>query len=150
MIETLTNRPATTGEPQVTLTIPCAAEFVGTVRLTVLGIASRMNLSIDAVEDVKMAVGEACTNAIERYRERGVLPDGPVPTLTIRAHTDARQLTLEIEDNVAAMPAGTPAPLETEVDTQSIGARLMEILVDEYSMEDRPGGKTVVRLTKYI
>jgi hypothetical protein len=99
---------------------------------------------------VKMAVGEACTNAIERYRERGVVPNGRMPTLTIRAYTDARQLTLEIEDNVAAMPAGTPAPLNAEVDTQAIGARLMEILVDEYSMEDRPGGKTVVRLTKYI
>ena len=31
-----------------------------------LGIASRMPFSYDEVEDVRLAVGEACTHAVER------------------------------------------------------------------------------------
>ena len=50
----------------VTLTIPCAPEYVGTARLTILGVASRMGFSYDQVEDIRLAVGEACANAIER------------------------------------------------------------------------------------
>jgi serine/threonine-protein kinase RsbW len=152
MAETQTSGPADLpGEPQVTLTIPCAAEFVGTVRLTVMGIASRLRLSIDQVEDVKMAVGEACTHAIERYRSRGHLNGTAAPTITVRSFNDLGRLTLEVEDNVAAIPAGTPVASESEgVNTQEIGARLMEILVDEYAMEERPGGRTVVRLVKSL
>ena len=47
------------------LTIPCASEFVGVVRLAISGIASRMNYSIEEIEDIKVSVSEACTNAIQ-------------------------------------------------------------------------------------
>jgi serine/threonine-protein kinase RsbW len=152
MAETQNNGLASaTGGPQVTLTIPCTAEYVGTVRLTVMGVASRLKLSIDQVEDVKMAVGEACTHAIERLRQRGTPGANQSPTITVRSYHEADRLILEVEDNVAGLPAGRPEPSPLEgVDTQEIGARLMEILVDEYAMEERPGGLTVVRLVKSL
>ena len=51
---------------QVELILPCRPEYVGVARLAVLGIASRMPFSYDEVEDVRLAVGEACTHALER------------------------------------------------------------------------------------
>ncbi|HOM71293.1 MAG TPA: ATP-binding protein, partial [Armatimonadota bacterium] len=50
---------------QIRLEIPSATEYVGVVRRAVEGIARRMNFDSSEVEDLKLAVGEACTNAIK-------------------------------------------------------------------------------------
>lgn len=44
--------------------VPAKAEYVGVVRLTVSGIANRMGFSYDEIEDIKVAVAEACTNVV--------------------------------------------------------------------------------------
>ena len=43
-------------------------EFVRVVRLAVMGVASRMPFSYDDIEDIKLAVSEACNNAILHAR----------------------------------------------------------------------------------
>lgn len=47
----------------VELKIPAKAEYVGVVRLLLSGVASRLGFSFDDIEDIKLAVAEACTNA---------------------------------------------------------------------------------------
>lgn len=130
----------------VQLIIPCRPEYVGVARLAVLGIASRMPFSYDEVEDVRLAVGEACTHAVERAGTGAA-------TIRITSTLDGRALTIEVQDDVAE--AGTAAPTEEAklleeagVDQEGLGALLMEILVDEVKIETTPGG-TLVRLTKY-
>lgn len=130
----------------VYLTIPCRAEYVGVARLAVLGIASRMPFSYDEVEDVRLAVGEACTHAIERA---GTL----AATIRIVSTIGARALTLEVSDDVAEADTAAPTEeaqllAEAGVDEQGLGALLMEILVDEVKIETSPTG-TRVLLTKY-
>jgi serine/threonine-protein kinase RsbW len=49
----------------VDLRVPCKAEWVALVRLSVAAFASRLNFSIDEIEDIKLAVAEACTNCIQ-------------------------------------------------------------------------------------
>lgn len=49
----------------VEMRIPAKAEYVGVVRLTVSGIASRMGFSYDDIEDLKIAISEAITNTVE-------------------------------------------------------------------------------------
>src|ERR1700693_1912257 len=53
------------GEAVVELRIPAKPEYVGVARLAILGVASRMRFSYDEVEDIRLAVGEACTTAVE-------------------------------------------------------------------------------------
>jgi serine/threonine-protein kinase RsbW len=130
----------------VELVIPCRPEYVGVDRLAVLGIASRMPFSYDEVEDVRLAVGEACTHAVERAGSAEA-------KIKIVSNVDAHSLVIEVSDDV---PSGTePAPpsedaqlLGEGVDTQGLGALLMEILVDEVKIESGTAG-TRVRLTKY-
>lgn len=132
---------------QVELILPCRPEYVGVARLAVLGIASRMPFSYDEVEDVRLAVGEACTHAVERAGDTAA-------TIHITSHISPTALTIEVEDDVAA--DASPAALTEEaqllaeagVDQQGLGALLMEILVDEVEIETRPTG-TRVRLTKF-
>jgi len=49
----------------VQLTLPAQSEFISVARLTVSGIAARMNFNVNDIEDIKVAVSEACTNAIQ-------------------------------------------------------------------------------------
>ena len=50
--------------PSMEIRIPASADWVRVVRLTVAGIAGRMGFTFDDVEDIKLAVAEACNNAI--------------------------------------------------------------------------------------
>lgn len=137
-------------EPQadtVKLVIPCRPEYVGVARLAVLGIASRMPFSYDEVEDVRLAVGEACSHAVERAGQAQA-------NIQITSVIGTQSLVIEVADNV---PAGTEPATPPEdaqliadagVDQQGLGALLMEILVDEVKIETTASG-TTVRLVKH-
>jgi serine/threonine-protein kinase RsbW len=49
----------------VELKIPAKAEWVAVARLAVAAVASRLNFSVDELEDIKLAIAEACTNSIQ-------------------------------------------------------------------------------------
>lgn len=44
--------------------IPGRPEFVGVVRLVIAGLATRLNCHQEEIEDLKVAVAEACNNAV--------------------------------------------------------------------------------------
>ncbi len=46
------------------LSIPGKPEYVGTVRLAISSLANCAGFDIEAVEDIKVAVSEACTNVV--------------------------------------------------------------------------------------
>ena len=48
----------------IELSIPHRSEYIGMIRLTVASIASRMGFDIEDIEDMKVALSEACSNAI--------------------------------------------------------------------------------------
>lgn len=140
---------------QVTLLIPATPEYVGTARLTILGVAGRMGFTYDQVEDIRLAVGEACANAIERVQQK--LGENAHDThVTIRCYADSTKLTVEVEDGTVSSTVHAegvdlerPASEVAEMNSQELGALLMEILVDEVAVETASNGGALVRLTKY-
>lgn len=69
----------------IEMRLPAKAEYVGVIRLTVSGIANRMGFTYEDIEDLKVAISEAVTNATTHaYEEEddgevtigfGVYPD---------------------------------------------------------------------------
>ena len=53
-----------TSPEMIELSIPHRSEYVSMIRLTVTSIASRMGFDIEEIEDMKVALSEACSNAI--------------------------------------------------------------------------------------
>jgi len=78
----------------VELRIPCRPEYVGVARLAILGVASRMRFSYDAVEDVRLAVGEACTTSVD-WAARNKKEDTSV---LVRSLITDKKLTVDIID----------------------------------------------------
>jgi serine/threonine-protein kinase RsbW len=59
----------------IEMQIPAKAEYVGVIRLTLSGIASRMGYTYEDIEDLKIAVSEACTNAVVHAYDKDEVGD---------------------------------------------------------------------------
>ena len=55
----------------VKLTVPAVSDYIAVVRLAIAGVAARMNFSVDEIEDIKVAVSEACTNVVRHAYQSG-------------------------------------------------------------------------------
>ena len=130
------------GSDIVEIRMPCQPEYVGVARLAILGVASRMRFSYDEVEDIRLAVGEACTNSVEWARRNGLQESD----LVIRSVMDGDTLTIEIEDQ-AGPRAESPEGVSHEPDSEGLGALLITLLVDEVKVIPREGG-TCVQMVK--
>jgi|WetSurMetagenome_2_1015567.scaffolds.fasta_scaffold696267_2 serine/threonine-protein kinase RsbW len=128
----------------VTLRIPSQAEYVAVARLTVAGIAGRMGFPYDAVDDIKVAVGEACTNAIEH-----AAPDPSQEVIEIRCQVDPEALIIEIADQGKGFDPG----LESQPDLLAgggLGLILIRALMDEVQLDSLAGKGTQVRMIKRL
>jgi len=130
---------------RVDLRIPCLPEFVAVARLTVAAIASRLDFPYDAVDDIKVAVGEACTNAIEH----AVLESRPQEEIEICCYLEPEALVIEVKDR----GRGFDPALQAEPDILSgggLGLILIRALMDEVELTSLAGQGTQVRMVKRL
>lgn len=132
------------GEPAIVeLRIPCKPEYVGVARLAILGVASRMRFSYDQVEDVRLAVGEACTTSVEwaakNKRENS--------DIIVRSSIEDSKLTVDIIDS-AGERVEVASDQNKDFEPESLGALLITLLVDEVIVNPIDLG-THVKMVKY-
>src|SRR3954452_25045352 len=94
-------------EAIVELSIPSRPEYVGVARLAILGVASRMRFSYDEVEDIRLAVGEACTRSIDRLNG-GLEPEDH--RICLRCLIDPTRLTIEVQNPLVPVPPRPEPP----------------------------------------
>ncbi len=135
----------------VELEIPARPAYLSLVRLIVDAAVGSLapGLSVARLDDLKIAVTEACSNAIEAHE--AILADGPV---VVRCLIDDHQVTVDIvdrgrgfdPDRVETLPAATdPRRLRHE---SGLGIPLMRTLTDEVAFSPDADG-TKVSLTIY-
>ena len=137
-------------EEVLELEIPARPEFVALVRLVVSSVASsRRVLAEERIDDVKLAVSEACTNAIEAHSD--VDTDDHV---VVRLYEGDDRLDVVIDDRGSGFdpeslpehpPVTDPERLNFE---RGLGIPLIRTLVDEVDFDSGNEG-TSVRLTVY-
>ena len=137
-----------TGQPEavVDLSIPARPEYVGVARLAILGVASRMRFSYDEVEDIRLAVGEACTSVLDRAEGTG-----EEHAIQIRCQIHSDRLVVEVRDQIP-LPARAPAEAEGGTpDDFQLGGVLIRILMDEVETdEQKDQGVYLIRMVKYV
>ncbi len=144
---------ADTGEEytgEVVLEIPAHMEFVSLVRLVVSG-AAQLHPCIESerVEDLRVAVSEATTNAIRSHE--GV---DPAAQIQLTCNVTEEQIEVTIRDHGKgfdpdALP-NLPDPDSPErlLHESGMGLRLMRMLADETEIRPSSSG-TCVRLVFY-
>jgi serine/threonine-protein kinase RsbW len=127
------------------LEIPANPEYVGLVRTVVASVAAeRRDLDEDRVADLKLAVSEACTNAIEAHES------GPAKErVVVRCFEDTERFEVRVDDRGNGFdpdalpphpPVTDPARLEHE---RGLGIPLIRALVDEVEFDSSPAGTSV-------
>ena len=126
--------------PTVALRIPCSPEYVSVARLTISAVASRMNFGIDDIDDLKLAVGEACANAIEHAAEGDI---------DIICTMEPDQLVLSVKDCGIGFDPGAPRvePVD-EPPVGGLGLILIQALMDDVQIHSDPERGTEVRMVK--
>lgn len=139
-------------DPVIELEIPARAEYVGLVRLVVSSLATaRRTLAEERVDDLKLAVSEACTNAIEANAHAHV--DVP-ERVTLRWSEADDRLQVQIEDRGRGFDPGQlpEHPPVTDPDRlnfeRGLGIPLIRTLVDEVAFDPLEAG-TSVRLVMF-
>ncbi len=136
--------------PVIELEIPARAEYVGLARLVMSSLATaRRTLAEERIDDLKLAVSEACTNAIEAHADVDV-----DERVTLRWSEGDDRLQVQIEDRGQGFdpgqlpehpPVTDPERLNFE---RGLGIPLIRTLVDEVSFDPSEAG-TSVRLVMF-
>ncbi len=134
--------------PIVELKVPCSPEYVSVVRLAILGLCGRIPLSYDEVEDLRLAVGEACASSVDRASQAGA----DHAHIHVAGSVDDARIVLEIRDDVPlppeTEPEEEPSALDQDFDSPQFRVSLMQLLVDSVEIDEAEGGGQIVRLTK--
>ncbi|WP_085520457.1 anti-sigma B factor RsbW [Tuberibacillus sp. Marseille-P3662] len=136
----------------VELKIPAKSEYVGVVRLTASGVAYRMGYSYDEIEDIKVAVSEACTNAVN-HAYHGV--DSGQIAIHIRSYTDRMEVgvidegcSFDYEDKIKELkPIDAGVSIE-HVNEGGLGLFLIDTLMDQVNISGGSGINVI--MTKFL
>ncbi|NLO73328.1 MAG: anti-sigma B factor RsbW [candidate division WS1 bacterium] len=128
----------------VQLTIPPHPRYLSLARLLVGGLGAQSKLTVEDLDDMKVAVSEAITNAIDHAYE----PDAP-GEIIIRYRPSEGQLVVEVEDSGSGFD---PDKLDTSPPVPDLegglGLYLVRELADQVKVESAPGSGTKVIITK--
>jgi serine/threonine-protein kinase RsbW len=130
----------------VRLTFPAKSDYLLLARLALSGIARSHPLDPEVLADLKLAVTEACGNAV-RHAYEG--EEGPV---TVRFVTAGDRLEMIVEDEGTGVDAATLQEwVADERPEGGMGMAIIRAVVDELDVRDGAGGRgTVVHMTKYL
>lgn len=117
----------------VIVRVPARPDFVHVFRTAVASVAARLNFTFDAIDDLRIAVDEACAHLL------GV--SAPASTLTLRITPDGHELAVVASTD--AEPAQWPPPGAR----QTLAWQILSALADEVAFE-REGGGAALRLRK--
>jgi serine/threonine-protein kinase RsbW len=127
----------------VELRVPCRAEWVALVRLATAAVANRLQFSIEDIEDMKLAVAEACTAVIQHAGH------GEFIEVTCEAMPGA--LHVRVRDSGRASGAQPLRVLDFEqARVAGLGVFLIRTLMDEVSYDVHPDSGTDLRMVKRL
>lgn len=113
----------------IRLTVPSKPDYISVVRLTSSSIASKLGLSIDEIEDIKVSLSEACTNALLRTDE-----------INIEFEIFEDRLIISVDDVVLYEDNEEALMRES-----NLGILIMKSLMDEVNFTEKG-----VEMTKYL
>jgi serine/threonine-protein kinase RsbW len=140
-------------DPVVRLSFPAKPEYLLLARLALAGLARRFPMDEELLADLKLAVTEACGNAV-RHAYAGA--DGRVDVsyvvsgdrLRMIVADEGTGLVLDPDDDGARRGDHDRRPDEFE---SGMGMAIIRAIVDELEIRDGEHGRgTVVEMTKYL
>ena len=126
----------------VELRIPSRPEWVALARLAAATVANRLRFSIEEIEDVKLALAEACT-AVIQHEGHGEFID-----VTCEALADSLRIRVRDSGRHGLAPAQAPNMNFDEARIAGLGVFLIRTLMDEVSYDVSPQGTDLLMVKR--
>lgn len=136
----------------IEMKVPAKAEYVGVVRLSISGIANRMGFSYEDIEDLKIAISEAITNAVTHAYD-----DGDEGEVTIGFGVYEERLEIMVADHGGSFKLDEIkdgiGPYKSTESVENLreggfGLFLINTLMDKVQINNNYG--VIVLMTKYL
>ncbi len=115
----------------ISISIPKKIDYMSLVRLASSGIAYSMALSLDDLEDIKVAIGEACLNSLMLNEK---------DEINLVFEVNENSLNMEVSGAKEEIPGDIEEKKERE-----LGLLIIRSLMDEVTFNGNG-----IRMTKYI
>lgn len=134
-----------TNREMIELSIPHRSEYVSMIRLTVTSIASRMGFDIEDIEDMKVALSEACSNAI---MHGGC---GEEENFLVQFIREKKRLVISVSDfgkgySVQALQN----PNTEELNEGGLGIFIIKSLMDDVKIKTGSSQGTSITMIKHL
>lgn len=127
----------------ISISIPTKSEYVSVARLTASVLANKIGFDIEEIEDIKVAVGEACNNA--------VLHGKSSDTYDVNFIVKDNCFEVEVNDTGNGFTLGDYK--EPDLDNpkeNGLGLFIMKSLMDDVIIKTSDGKGTYIKLTKNL
>ena len=122
-------------QPDLEISLPARAENVAVIRHVLGGVGDALALHPEVLSDVKLAVSEACANAVVH-----AYADGEPGLLDLELSTNASHLEIVVRDHGRGMMPRADSP------GLGVGLPLMASLSESLELTNRADGGTEVRM----
>ena len=117
-------------------------QYVSVIRLTTSGIANKIGFCLEDIEDIKVAVSEACTNAIKHSLDN---------KFSVEYTIFENGLTITIIDSGKGYDVDSiDVPNLEEPKESGLGLFIIQSLMDEVEIKSNINYGTVTKMTKYL
>jgi len=127
------------------LSVPSKPEYVSVVRLTVSAISSRMGFNIEQIEDIKVALAEACTNVIKHGECK------KNSNYLVEFVVDDEKIAITIKDEGNGFSSQNVCEPDLKCPKEGgLGLFIIKSLMDEVDIDSAMGKGTTIKMTKYL
>lgn len=125
----------------VELRFSALPEHVRTARLVAAAVARRAGVDEAVLDEVRLAVGEACSRAVGLHQSSGI--SAPVRVMLIE---DEKQFSIEVGDEAPHAPHGVatsgaaPADADADAEEDEMGLAVISGLVDDVEVSAGENG----------
>ena len=117
-------------------------QYVSVIRLTTSGIANKIGFCLEDIEDIKVAVSEACTNAIKHSLDN---------KFSVEYTIFENGLTITIIDSGKGYDVDSiDVPNLEEPKESGLGLFIIQSLMDEVEIKSNINYGTDIKMTKYL
>ena len=117
-------------------------QYVSVIRLTTSGIANKIGFCLEDIEDIKVAVSEACTNAIKHSLDN---------KFSVEYTIFENGLIITIIDSGKGYDVDSiDVPNLEEPKESGLGLFIIKSLMDEVEIKSNINYGTVIKMTKYL
>ena len=131
---------------RVRLTIPAKAEYITLGRLALSAIARVRPLSDETLNDLKLALTEACTNSV-----RHAYSGDRAGTVEIVYQLEPDRLVVEVVDDGQGFEPGELAgDGNGDLNEGGLGIAIIQAVTDEVEIGERESGGSRLRFVKFL